>query len=91
LGGPDSTIIERNGTIYVTTSLITCVFGCYGGGVYQVQQQGGAWTGTLVHQFYGASEPWGSLVMNLNGTLFGAALGGPDGLTGQGFVYELKP
>jgi len=82
LGEADSTIVERNGTIYVTTWGGNLSFG---GNLYQLQQSqgGGPWIATLIHQFYGYGVPWGSLVLNQNGTLLGACL--------AGFIYELKP
>jgi hypothetical protein len=58
---------------------------------------GSAWTGTVVYTFTGGAEgtgPFGGLVMDAQGNLYGTSLGGtPTAVcpTGCGLVFQLTP
>jgi uncharacterized repeat protein (TIGR03803 family) len=104
-------IIDGVGNLYGTTAyggtgncvLLGNVVGC--GTVYELSppaQKGGQWTETVLYSFPTATQgyfPWGDLVFDRAGNLYGAtAFGGSKGTTcdkfygGQcGVVFELSP
>jgi uncharacterized repeat protein (TIGR03803 family) len=85
-------VADLSGKLYGTTSL----GGPSGDGtVFQISppsSPGGAWTGTLLYSFGSNSqdgtEPYGSMVFDSAGNLFGVTLGGGNG---AGTVFELSP
>jgi uncharacterized repeat protein (TIGR03803 family) len=104
-------IIDKEGNLYGTTSLGgsgSCVLlgsavGC--GTVYELSpptQQGGSWTETILYNFQGGNDgyfPWGNLVFDKKGNVYGATqFGGGKGTTCNmyyggncGTVFELRP
>jgi len=89
---PDSPLIVRDGAIYGTTAGGTGA-GDNGGSVFELQKPaapGGPWTEIVLHGFEGPDGPYGSLVLDKNGTLYGTMTDGP-GPNGAGMVYRIKP
>lgn len=106
-----SVIIDQRGNLYGTTSmggdgpcfLLGSKAGC--GTVYELSPpalKGGAWTETILYSFQGGNDgyfPWGNLVFDKAGNLYGATqFGGGKGTTcdyiygGQcGTVFKLSP
>ncbi len=105
-------IIDARGNLYGTTAFgggsQNCSTGIAGyypgcGTVFELSPpstSGGYWTETLLHVFQGGTsdggEPWGALIVDLKGNLYGTTyLGGGgycDGYgTGCGSVFELNP
>jgi len=104
-------IIDQNGNLYGTTSLGgngPCILlgsptGC--GTVYSLTppaHRGGQWTETILHNFQSGTDgyfPWGDLVFDKNGNLYGATqFGGGKGTTCNqyfdgncGTVFKLSP
>jgi len=104
-------IFDAAGNLYGVTAyggtgdcvLLGIKAGC--GTVYELSpptQQGGAWTETILYSFQGGNDgyfPWGNLVLDKHGNLYGATqFGGGKGTTcnaiygGQcGTVFELSP
>src|ERR1700722_11441968 len=104
-------IIDGNGNLYGTTAYGgsgTCLLfgdnvGC--GTVYELSsptQKGGQWTYTVLYNFQGGKDglfPWGNLVFDKYGNLYGATqFGGGKGTTCNqyfdgncGTVFELSP
>ncbi len=103
-------VIDAAGNLYGETGyggagdcvLAGVVVGC--GTVYELSppaQQGGAWTETILYSFPTAKEgyiPWGDLVFDLKGNLYGATyFGGGYGTSCDPFyeycgtVFELSP
>ena len=104
-------IFDAKGNLYGVTAyggtgdcfLLGVKGGC--GTVYKLSppaQQGGAWTETILHSFQGGNDgyfPWGNLVFDKEGNLYGATqFGGGKGTTcnaiygGQcGTVFKLSP
>ena len=76
-----------------------CGAGC--GTVFEVSppaQQGGAWTGAIIYNFQDPSDglsPYGGLVMDRKGSLYGTTVGGGDQSCnadeGCGTVFQLVP
>src|SRR5271165_968876 len=94
--GPDGAnsyagvIMDPAGNLYGTT--------IYGGGacncgvVFKLSPaSGGSWTETILHVFSGTdgSEPWGMLVRDASGNLYGTAQYG--GAYGLGTLYKIDP
>jgi uncharacterized repeat protein (TIGR03803 family) len=86
-------IFDQAGNLYGTTpygGTGTCSLGC--GTVFQVTPQGSGWTGKTLYSFQDYSDgmyPYGGLVLDESGNLYGTTLyGGPGG---GGTVYELTP
>jgi uncharacterized repeat protein (TIGR03803 family) len=81
------------GMFYGTTT----VGGRYGyGTVFVVYQSGGKWKEQVLHAFTGGadgSEPWGALVTDKNGILYGTTAHGgvSSGYSDVGTVFELVP
>ena len=103
-------VIDSAGNLYGTTavggtggcSVLGTLMGC--GTVYELSppaQKGGAWTETVLYSFQGGKDgdlPWGDLVFNSAGNLYGATeFGGGKGTTCDpifpycGTVFELSP
>jgi hypothetical protein len=103
-------VIDAVGNLYGTTAyggtgncvLLGILYGC--GTVYELsppKQKGGAWTETILYSFPTAKQgyfPWGDLVFDGAGNLYGATdFGGGKGTTCDpyyqycGTVFELSP
>jgi hypothetical protein len=103
-------VMDSAGNLYGTTAyggtgncvLLGTLMGC--GTVFELsppQQKGGAWTETVLYSFPTAKQgyvPWGDLVFDSAGNLYGATeFGGGHGTTCNGFyqycgaVFELSP
>jgi len=80
--------IDAAGTLYGTTSADTV--NQYGS-VFKLSPSGTTWTYTSLHNFSGADGgvPWGSLLLDTAGNLYGtAAIGGTNGC---GLIFEITP
>jgi len=96
LYGPTGSLaMDSAGNLYGTTVLD----GAFGGGnVFQLTPSNGGWTYTSLHDFRGESDgtqPFGSLLIDSNGNLFGTAsqggLAGGCEQRGCGVVWEITP
>ncbi len=89
-GGQYRTVtMDNSGNLYGTTS---------GGGahpwgsVFKLTPSNGGWTYSSLHDFTGGLDggtPYGSLVFDANGNLYGTTYAG--GTNGQGVVFEISP
>jgi len=91
---PSSPLVVRNGTIYGTTAA-TYSSTTGGGYVFELQPPatpGNPWTESILHEFTGQPKPFGSLVLDGNGALYGTTNAGSNGLEsiGKGTVYSTK-
>jgi hypothetical protein len=89
---PDSPLVVQNGAVYGTTATGSGG-GDKGGTVFELQppaEAGGPWTENVLHKFGAQAGPYGSLVIDKSGALFGAASNGP-GANGAGFLYRIGP
>lgn len=98
---PNGLIVNKDGTFYGTTQGgwgNSCGFGLsYCGTVFQLKPpsvRGGAWQETVLHNFTGGgdgSTPYGNLILDPGGRLFGTTWSGGNGCTGHdcGTVFEL--
>jgi uncharacterized repeat protein (TIGR03803 family) len=88
---PDSPLIVRHGAIYGTTAEGSGRK-TGGGTVFRLRKSaaGGAWTETLLHGFAGAAGPYGNLVVDKSGAIYGTTTSGP-GPDGAGMVYRINP
>jgi uncharacterized repeat protein (TIGR03803 family) len=61
------------------------------GAVFKLTPSGGSWTMTVLHRFNGSdgNTPYGSLIIDANGNLYGTTLQG--GTYNQGVVFEITP
>ena len=86
---PVAGVILRGTSLYGTTS----AGGAYGyGTIFQLTRSGAAWTETIVHNFEDGDDgavPYGGLIADKLGNLYGAATEGGSG--GGGTIYELSP
>src|ERR1700691_2091764 len=86
---PVAGVILRGTSLYGTTS----AGGAYGyGTIFQLTRSGAAWTETIVHNFEDGDDgavPYGGLIADKLGNLYGAATEGGTG--GGGTIYELSP
>ncbi len=86
---PVAGVILRGTNIYGTTS----AGGPYGyGTIFQLTHSGAAWTETIIHNFEDGDDgaiPYGGLIADKLGNLYGAATEGGTG--GGGTIYELSP
>jgi len=84
-------IFDTAGNLYGTTFS----GGAYGGGtVFELSPQtGGGWVARALHSFEGNGtdgvDPYGSLIFDGAGNLYGTTAGG--GVTNHGIVFELSP
>jgi uncharacterized repeat protein (TIGR03803 family) len=89
-GGPyASVVMDKAGNLYGTTSGDGA--GQWGS-VFKLTQSNGVWTSTSLHDFTGGADggaPYGRLVFDLNGNLYGTASLG--GTYGAGVVFEITP
>ena len=92
--GSGDLIFDQAGNIYGTTSSGGGGFcpglGC--GTVYELARSNGGWTESVIHSFAqsgDAQEPFGGLVFDPSGNLYGDTLGG--GTFNKGAVFEMTP
>jgi len=83
-------IFDPSGNLYGATS----DFGTGGGGtVFELSPSGDSWTYNVLYSFAGTADhqcgPWGTLVMDGAGNLYGTTY--CDGANGYGNVFELSP
>jgi uncharacterized repeat protein (TIGR03803 family) len=81
-------VLDGAGNLYGTTIL----GGTFGGTVYELQQGGGGWSETILHDFQEQDDGYqaiGGLIFDSSGNLYGASSVG--GAHGGGAVYELTP
>jgi uncharacterized repeat protein (TIGR03803 family) len=84
---PESALIfDTSGNLYSTTSS-----GGTGGvgTVFELTPQSGFWSEKVLHPFKGGGRPFGSLVFDASGNLYGTTAFG--GALADGTVYELTP
>ncbi len=89
-GGPyRSAIMDSAGNLYGTTS----GDGAHQwGSVFKLTRSSGGWTYSSLHDFTGGTDggtPYGSLVFDANGNLYGTTYAG--GANGEGVVFEITP
>ncbi len=91
-GNPDL-VFDQQGNIYGTTvggGSGSCSGGC--GTVYELSQNNGVWSSSILYSFPGYSpqefSPFGGVVFDQAGNLYGTAQGGP---LNAGTVYKLTP
>jgi uncharacterized repeat protein (TIGR03803 family) len=87
-------IFDSSGSLYGTTLAggTGCTLGC--GVVFKLSRSGGSWTETVLHTFHSktGAVPYGSLIFDSSGTLFGTAAGGGQGPPpGYGVVFKISP
>jgi len=82
-------ILDKSGNLYGTTSAI----GPYGGGtVFKLTPSGGSWDFKVLWAFGGGpgnSGPWGNLLLDAAGNLYGTT--NNDGFYGVGSAFKLTP
>lgn len=87
---PESGVIfDAAGNLYGTT---TCTSTCRGlGTIFQLVPSNGGWTENVLMELNATtgSHPWGTLIMDGSGNLYGTAT--QDGPNGGGTVFELSP
>ncbi len=82
-------VIDSAGNLYGTAS--ACGTNGYGS-VYMLSPSGGGWIETPLHEFSGGADggsPYGGLLLDASGNLYGTTSGGGAG--GGGTVFELTP
>ncbi len=89
-GGPASALVmDTSGNLYGTT----VQDGAHGeGNVFKLTPSGGGWTYSDLYDFTGGGDggmPFGSLVLDANGNLYGTAEAG--GANGYGVAFEITP
>ena len=80
-----SLTMDSTGSLYGTTQDATGR-----GSIFKLTLSGGVWTETVLHYFTGGSDggvPYGSVVFDANGNLYGTASAG--GAYNQGVVWEI--
>lgn len=86
-GSYDSLFVDSTDNLYGTTA----GDGTYGkGSVFELTPSSGGWTCSDLHDFTGGSDgstPWGGLVRDASGNVYGTASGG--GAYGYGVVFEI--
>ncbi len=86
-------ILDAAGNIYGTVAQ----GGAYSGGaVFElIPAEKGGWTEKILHSFHstptGLAAPYGGLVLDKSGNLFGTAEGGGVYANGQGGIFEMTP
>ena len=87
--GPDGPLVmDAAGSLYDTTK----EEGTHWGAVFKLTPSGGGWTYTSLHVFDAGSDggfPWGGIVFDANGDLYGTAATG--GTYNNGVVWEITP
>jgi uncharacterized repeat protein (TIGR03803 family) len=79
-------IADHSGNLYGAAPL----GGAFGGGtVFELSPSNGNWTFNLLYSLTGGDGPWGSLVMDAAGNLYGAT--NEEGAYGVGTVFKLTP
>jgi uncharacterized repeat protein (TIGR03803 family) len=83
-------IFDKAGNLYATT----VEGGANGvGTIFELKPSNGGWTETILHSFSGGSNdgslPYGGLIFDSVGNLYGTTAGG--GANGDGTVFALKP
>ena len=82
----DSPILDESGNLYGTNA----GGGTGGGGtVYQLTPSNGNWTLTTLYGFTGSAGPYGGVIMDAAGNLYGTTQ--LDGAYGQGSAFKLTP
>jgi uncharacterized repeat protein (TIGR03803 family) len=88
-GQGESPIVLNGGNIFTTAILVG-----FGGGVYELSPGTSGWTQTILYEFLHApkdiNEPWGNVVFDSSGNLYGTAQFG-DTSAQLGGVFELTP
>lgn len=88
-------IFDQAGNLYGTTEFGGAEFD--DGTVFELSQQGGVWTETILYKFKGGTDgaqPTAGLVFDTAGNLYGTTVSGgqpPDGYRDNGTVFQLKP
>ena len=82
LGG---TLVDQNGNLFSNTNRGGS--GGVGGKVFEMTPSGGGWTYTQLYTFSGISGPWGDLIMDSAGNLYGTTV--QDGAFNNGSVFKL--
>jgi uncharacterized repeat protein (TIGR03803 family) len=87
-------ISDSSGSLYGTTlgGGTGCTLSC--GVVFKLSLSGGSWTETVLHEFHSktGAVPYGSLIFDSSGTLFGTAADGGQGPPpGYGVVFKISP
>jgi len=89
-------IVDAAGNLYGTTVFgggSNCPYGC--GEVFKLTPTVGGWSLTVLHEFtyYDGQAPWGRLVMDSHGNLFGTAVQGGEGNCPEfcGTIWEITP
>ncbi len=87
-------VFDADGNMYGTTLFgggsTNCQDGC--GAVYKLTPSGGGWTESVIYSFdqqAGGQQPWGGVIFDQDGNLYGATVGG--GAHRMGTVYRLTP
>jgi uncharacterized repeat protein (TIGR03803 family) len=86
-------IFDQAGSLYGTTyngGVGTCAGGC--GTVYKLTPSNGSWTETVIYSFNqggDAQHPWGGVIFDQAGNLYGTTVYG--GAYGDGAIFKLTP
>jgi len=97
-GGSGDGAAPSGGVIFDRAGSLYGVYWCNGyygdgyGAVYELSQSQSRWTERILHEFTGGidgGKPYGGLVSDSNGNLYGTTTGGGSG--GGGTVFELTP
>lgn len=93
-----SVVFDSAGNLYGTTEYggtgdcsngIDPNYGC--GAVYKLTPSGGGWTETVIYSFQGGDDgetPWGGMIFDASGNLYGTTAGGGSGSCGT--IFELS-
>ena len=82
--GPSSPVVVHDGAVYGTVTTRA------GGEVFKlIPSAGGKWTMTVLHRFGKHIGPYGTLVMDGSGTIFGTTI--PAAQEPPGIAYSLVP
>src|SRR3984885_2741843 len=94
---PQGLVFDASGNLYGITGAggtgTVCIGGAGCGVIYELSpSSGGTWTETILYNFTGGTdgnEPWGSLVIDASGNLYGVTRAGGANLDGN--IFELSP
>ena len=93
-GVPDQShtlVFDKTGNLYGTTS----AGGLYGQGtVFELSPTPSGWTETVLYSFTGGADgayPWGGVVIDAAGNLYGSTFSGGDAWCHCGIVFQLTP